>query len=57
MQSTVGHTVVTSTIAVLLGLLLCIVFTLDHPYETDRRITAEPFQHALEVFDAVDHAT
>ncbi|ORX02246.1 hypothetical protein AWC29_20605 [Mycobacterium triplex] len=57
MQSTVGHAVVTSTIAVLLGLLLCIVFTLDHPFETDRGITAEPFQHALEVFDAVDHET
>jgi hypothetical protein len=54
LTSTVGHAVVTSTIALLLGLLLCIVFSLDHPFETDRGITAVPFQHALEVFDSVD---
>jgi hypothetical protein len=57
LESTVGHAIVSSTIAVLLGLLLCIVFSLDHPYETDRAITAAPFQHALEVFDAVDRGT
>lgn len=57
LESIVGHAVVSSTVAVLLGLLLCIVFSLDHPFETDRGITSEPFQHALEVFDAVDRGT
>jgi hypothetical protein len=48
---------VSSTIAVLLGLLLCIVFSLDHPFGSERGITPEPFQHALQVFDAVDRGT
>jgi hypothetical protein len=52
--SNIGHAIVSSTIAVLLGLLLCIIFSLDHPFGSDRGITPAPFQHALEVFDAVD---
>jgi Protein of unknown function (DUF4239) len=55
--STMGHVALSSTISVLLGLLLCIVFTLDHPFETERGITSAPFKHALEVFDAVDRGT
>jgi uncharacterized protein DUF4239 len=55
--STIGHIMVSSTIAVLLGLLLCIVFSLDHPFGSERGITPEPFQHALQVFDAVDRGT
>ena len=55
--STIGHIMVSSTIAVLLGLLLCIVFSLDHPFGKGRGITPAPFQHALEVFDAVDRGT
>jgi hypothetical protein len=39
---------------VLLGLLLCIVFSLDHPFGSERGITPAPFQHALQVFDAID---
>jgi hypothetical protein len=54
---TLGHAVLSSTIAVLLGLLLCIIFTLDHPIGTQRGITSEPFKHSLEVFDAVDRGT
>jgi Protein of unknown function (DUF4239) len=55
--STIGHAIVSSTIAVLLGLLLCIVFSLDHPFGSERGITPAPFQHALGVFDAVDRGT
>ena len=55
MGSTVGHVIVSSTVAVLLGLLLCVVFQLDHSYATDQRITSGPFQHALDIFDAVDN--
>jgi Protein of unknown function (DUF4239) len=55
--STIGHAIVSSTIAVLLSLLLCIIFSLDHPFGSDRGITPAPFQHALKVFDAVDRGT
>lgn len=55
MGSTVGHVIVSSTVAVLLGLLLCVVFQLDHSYATDQRITSGPFQHALDIFDSVDN--
>ncbi len=55
--STIGHTIVSSTIAVLLGLLLCTAFSLDHPFGSGRGIKPAPFQHALEVFDTVDRAT
>lgn len=55
--STVGHVVVSGTVAVLLALLLCTVFELDHSYATDQRITSGPFQHALDIFDAVDNAS
>lgn len=54
MGSTIGHIMVSSAIAVLLGLLLCIVFSLDHPFGSQRGITPAPFQHALQVFDAID---
>lgn len=55
--STIGHALVSSAIAVLLGLLLSIVFSLDHPLSTDPGITSAPFRHAIEVFDAVDRGT
>ncbi|WP_406815997.1 DUF4239 domain-containing protein [Mycobacterium sp. M23085] len=55
MGSTVAHVIVSSTVAVLLGLLLCVVFQLDHSYATDQRITSGPFRHALDIFDSVDN--
>lgn len=57
MGSTLGHMVVSGTIAVLLGQLLCIVFLLDHPFGTHRGITPESFQQSLQVFDSVDRGT
>jgi hypothetical protein len=54
MGSTLGHIMVSSAVAVLLGLLLCIIFSLDHPFGSERGITPAPFQHALQVFDAID---
>jgi hypothetical protein len=57
LASTLGHVIVSSTIAVLLSLLLLNAFALDHPYGVERGITAAPFRHALEVFDAVDRGT
>jgi len=52
--STLGHVVVSSAVAVLLGLLLSIVFSLDHSFSTDQQITSGPFAHALDIFDVVD---
>jgi hypothetical protein len=54
---TLAHAVLSSTIAVLLGLMLCIVVVLDHPFGRQRGITPEPFKHSLQVFDAVDRGT
>jgi hypothetical protein len=51
-----GHIILTSTVAVLLGLLLFLVFELDHPYGT-LGVTSQPFAHAVTVFDEVDSGT
>ena len=54
LDSTLGHMVLSSGVAVLLGLLLFIVFWLDHPFGRQLGLTPAPFAHALEVFDGVD---
>jgi hypothetical protein len=54
MGSTLGHIVVSSAIAILLALLLCIPFLLDHPFGTHQGITPETFQRLEQAFDAVD---
>jgi len=53
--SKAAHAALTCTIATLLGLLLWIVFTLDHPSGSE--ITTESFQHAIKVFDVIDRVT
>lgn len=50
-----GHMMLSSAVAILLGLLLFTVFWLDHPFGRDAGVTAAPFVHAIEVFDSVDH--
>jgi hypothetical protein len=52
-----GHLVLSSAIALLLGLLLFIVFWLDHPFENPLGITYAPFQQSLGAFDAIDRGT
>ena len=37
-------------VALLLGLLLFLVYCLDHPFGTQIGITPAPFEHSLEVF-------
>jgi hypothetical protein len=54
LESTPGHLILSSAIAFLLGLLLFIVFWLDHPFENPLGITSAPFQQSLETFDAID---
>lgn len=57
MSSAVGHVVVSSSIAVLIGLLLSVVFAFDYSFATDRQFIAGPFNHALDIFDLVDRGT
>jgi hypothetical protein len=52
-----GHLVLSSAIAILLGLLLFVVYWLDHPFGTQVGVTPEPFRHSLEVFDVIDRGT
>jgi hypothetical protein len=56
LESTRGHLALTCSVAVLLGLLLFTVFMLDHPFG-NLGVTSAPFEHSLEVFDAVDNGT
>ena len=57
LESTPGHMILSSGVAVLLGLLLFIVFWLDHPFGRQLGVTPSPFQHAVQVFDGVDRGT
>lgn len=54
LDSTGGHIILSGAVSLLLGLLLFVIYCLDHPFGTQIGITPAPFQHALEVFDAVD---
>lgn len=54
LDSTRAHMMLSGAVAILLGLLLFVVYCLDHPFGTQVGITPAPFQHSLEVFDAVD---
>lgn len=49
-----GHAILSSTVAVLLGLLLAVVFWLDHPFGRELGVTPSPFNQVLLVFDTVD---
>jgi hypothetical protein len=46
-----------SAVAVLLGLLLFVIFSLDRPFNNQTGVTPTPFAHSLELFDAVDRGT
>jgi hypothetical protein len=51
-----GHMILVSAVTVLLGLLLYLIFVLDHPFGP-MGVTPQPFAHALTVFDLVDSGT
>jgi hypothetical protein len=53
LDNRLGHVVLSSAVAILLGLLY-LVYWLDHPFGTDIGVTPEPFRQSLEVFDVVD---
>ncbi len=52
-----AHFGLLSAVAVLLGLLLFIVFWLDHPFGNQLGVTSEPFEQSLSVFDSIDRGT
>jgi hypothetical protein len=51
------HVVLTSSVGILLGLLLFIVFWLDRPFGRDLGVTPAPFSDAQLTFDAIDEGT
>ena len=52
-----AHVGLLSAVAVLLGLLLFIVFWLDHPFGNQLGVTSAPFEQALSAFDSIDRGT
>ena len=52
-----AHLLLLSAVAVLLGLLLFINLTLDHPFGNQLGVTSEPYEQALIVFDSIDRGT
>jgi hypothetical protein len=52
-----AHLLLLSAVAVLLGLLLFVVFWLDHPFGNQLGVTSEPFEQSLIAFDSVDRGT
>lgn len=52
-----AHLCLLGAVAVLLGLLLFIVFWLDHPFGNELGVTSKPFEQSLEVFDSIDRGT
>jgi Protein of unknown function (DUF4239) len=52
-----AHLVLLSAVSVLLGLLLFIVFWLDHPFGNQLGVTSQPFEQSLTAFDSIDRGT
>src|SRR6476620_3163279 len=52
-----AHLILLSAVAVLLGLLLFIVYWLDHPFGNQLGVPSEPFAQSLIVFDSIDRGT
>lgn len=54
LESLRGHKILSAAVAVLLGLLLAVVFWLDHPFGRQLGTAQSPFEQVVQVFDAVD---
>jgi hypothetical protein len=52
-----AHFALLSAVAVLLGLLLFVVYWLDHPFGNQLGVTSAPFEQSLSVFDSIDRGT
>ena len=57
LDSARAHFALLSAVAVLLGLLLFVVYWLDHPFGNQLGVTSAPFEQSLTVFDSVDRGT
>lgn len=57
LDSVRAHVGLLSAVAVLLGLLLFVVFWLDHPFGNELGVTSAPFEQSLMVFDSIDNGT
>lgn len=57
LESRLGHIVLSSAVASLLGLLMFIVFWLDHPFGRNIGVTPQPIERAVQVFDQVDRGS
>lgn len=51
------HMILSSGIALLLGLLLFLIYWLDHPFGRELGVTPALFDYSFEVFDGVDKGT
>lgn len=54
LSNSLNHMVLSSAIAILLGLLLFLIFWLDHPFGRELGVTPAVFDYAVQVFDGVD---
>jgi uncharacterized protein DUF4239 len=52
-----AHFALLSAVALLLGLLLFVVYWLDHPFGNQLGVTSAPFEQSLSVFDSIDRGT
>lgn len=52
-----AHLLLLGAVAILLGLLLFVVFWLDHPFGNELGVTSAPFEQSLNVFDSIDRGT
>jgi hypothetical protein len=57
LESIRNQMLLSSAIAVLRGLLLFIIYWLDHPFGHQVGVTPAPFDYSIQVFDAVDQGT
>jgi Protein of unknown function (DUF4239) len=57
LSNTLSHMVLSSAIAILLGLLLFLIFWLDHPFGQQLGVTPTLFDFSVQVFDGVDQGT
>jgi hypothetical protein len=57
LESKRNHMILSGAIAVLLGLLLFIIYWLDHPFGHQLGVTPAPFDYSIQVFDGVDQGT
>jgi hypothetical protein len=57
LESRRNHMVLSSAIAILLGLLLFLIYWLDHPFGRQLGVTPASFDYTIQVFDGVDDGT